>query len=78
MCGKCVALCPVGVDSCGIKRAQRATVNNNLKYDYSYLNSASHNPPTNTNEEKESIYSLFCRLYDTSDSFHYKIYGKNI
>lgn len=37
MCGKCVALCPVGIDSCGIKTAQRATVNNRLSYDYTYL-----------------------------------------
>ncbi len=38
MCGKCVALCPVGIESCNIRMAQRATVTNNLKYDYSYLN----------------------------------------
>ena len=44
MCGKCVALCPVGVDSCGIKRALRTTENNKLKYDYSYLSQARHNP----------------------------------
>lgn len=59
MCGKCVALCPVGVDSCGIKRAQRTTVYNNLKYDYSYLNSVSHNPLTHTNEEKKSPSILY-------------------
>lgn len=37
MCGKCVSVCPVGVDSCGIKIAQRATVTNSLPYNYSYL-----------------------------------------
>lgn len=37
MCGKCVALCPVGVESCDIKRAQRASVAEGLPYDYAYL-----------------------------------------
>ena len=37
MCGKCHALCPVGVDAPALRRAQRATVNNSLPYDYSYL-----------------------------------------
>ena len=37
MCDKCHALCPVGVDSPALRRAQRATVNNSLPYDYSYL-----------------------------------------
>lgn len=40
MCGKCVAVCPVGVDSCSMKTAQRATVTNSLKYDYSYINNS--------------------------------------
>lgn len=44
MCGKCVALCPVGVESCGIKQAQRATVTNSLSYNYSYLKSATFAP----------------------------------
>ncbi len=37
MCDKCHALCPVGVDAPALRRAQRATVNNPLPYDYSYL-----------------------------------------
>lgn len=37
MCDKCHALCPVGVDAPALRRAQRATVNNSLVYDYSYL-----------------------------------------
>ena len=37
MCDKCHALCPVGVDAPALRRAQRATVNNALPYDYSYL-----------------------------------------
>lgn len=37
MCNKCHALCPVGVDAPALRRAQRATVNNSLPYDYSYL-----------------------------------------
>ncbi len=40
MCDKCHALCPVGVDAPALRRAQRATVNNSLPYDYSYLASA--------------------------------------
>ena len=41
MCDKCHALCPVGVDAPALRRAQRATVNNSLPYDYSYLSAAS-------------------------------------
>jgi Fe-S oxidoreductase len=37
MCDKCHALCPVGVDAPALRRAQRATVNNSLPYDYSYF-----------------------------------------
>ncbi len=39
MCDKCHALCPVGVDAPSLRRSQRATVNNSLVYDYSYLKS---------------------------------------
>ena len=39
MCDECHALCPVGVDAPALRRAQRATVNNSLVYDYSYLKS---------------------------------------
>lgn len=42
MCDKCHALCPVGVDAPALRRAQRATVNNSLPYDYSYLMEGSH------------------------------------
>ena len=37
MCDKCHALCPVGVDAPALRRAQRATVNNSLEYDFAYL-----------------------------------------
>ena len=37
MCGKCAALCPVGVNSPDIRRVQRETINNSVGYDYSYL-----------------------------------------
>ena len=37
MCDKCHALCPVGVDAPALRRAQRATVNDSLAYNYSYL-----------------------------------------
>lgn len=42
LCGKCAALCPVGVDSPAIRIAQRKTLYNKLPYDYS---SASYNLP---------------------------------
>ncbi len=37
MCDKCHALCPVEVDAPALRRAQRATVNNSLPFDYAYL-----------------------------------------
>ena len=43
MCGKCYALCPVSIDSPAIRVAQRATFNNPLPYNYSYLKDAYHN-----------------------------------
>ena len=43
MCGKCYALCPVGVNSPAIRRAIRETRNNSIKGDYSYLDSYSGN-----------------------------------
>ncbi len=41
MCDKCHTLCPVGVDAPALRRAQRASVNNSLPYDYSCLSSSS-------------------------------------
>lgn len=38
MCGKCVAACPVSVDSCALKQSQRSTITNKLPYNYSFLN----------------------------------------
>lgn len=38
LCGKCYALCPVGVDSPAIRVAQRNTLYNNIKHDYSAVN----------------------------------------
>ncbi len=37
MCDKCHALCPVGVDAPALRRAQRATENNSLPFDYSCI-----------------------------------------
>ena len=34
MCGKCVSLCPVGIKSCDLKMAQRSTITNEHKYNY--------------------------------------------
>ena len=36
MCGKCVAACPVGVESCDLKRAFRATVPYKIEPNYNY------------------------------------------
>jgi Fe-S oxidoreductase len=37
MCGKCSSICPVSIDSCGIRQAQRETITNILPYDYGFL-----------------------------------------
>ena len=41
MCGKCVAVCPVGVDSCNIKRSLRGQRAVPAKVDYSYFSTYS-------------------------------------
>ncbi len=58
MCGKCYALCPVSIDSPAIRVAQRATFNNPLPYNYSYLNEAYHDSLINSapaNNTAESV-----------------------
>lgn len=37
MCGKCVTVCPVGVDSCSLKRQIRSKVNPDIHVDYTYF-----------------------------------------
>ena len=37
MCGKCATICPVGVNSPAIRQVQRESLNNKLKFNYSYL-----------------------------------------
>ena len=37
MCGKCVMICPVSIESCDIKFSQRAATPYNIKSDHSYL-----------------------------------------
>lgn len=64
MCDKCHALCPVGVDAPSLRRAQRATVNNSLVYDYSYL--AAQNPVGVIPEDKpEVMYFAGCMTHLT-------------
>jgi len=66
MCGKCVALCPVGVESCGIKRAQRATVYNDVKHDYTYLHQAHHTPDnTSSGDNGKVLYFAGCMTHLT-------------
>ena len=70
MCGKCVALCPVGVESCAIKRAQRSTVTDGLYYDYSYLKTLSPVPanPADVSEtmtDKPVLYYAGCMTHLT-------------
>ena len=55
MCDKCHALCPVGVDAPALRRAQRATVNNTLAYDYSYLASATASADSALGEATTSV-----------------------
>jgi Fe-S oxidoreductase len=38
MCGKCVKICPLSIESCDIKFSQRAAVPYNINSDHSYLN----------------------------------------
>ncbi len=54
MCGKCVALCPVSVDSCNLKRAQRRIKNNELPYNYNFLNNATHTNDIQTGRENST------------------------
>lgn len=64
MCDKCHALCPVGVDAPALRRAQRATVNNSLVYDYSYL--AAQNPVGVLPDDKpEVMYFAGCMTHLT-------------
>ena len=64
MCDKCHALCPVGVDAPSLRRAQRATVNNSLVYDYSYL--AAQNPLGVIPDDKpEVMYFAGCMTHLT-------------
>ena len=64
MCDKCHALCPVGVDAPALRRAQRATVNNSLVYDYSYL--AAQNPLGVIPDDKpEVMYFAGCMTHLT-------------
>ena len=64
MCDKCHALCPVGVDAPALRRAQRATVNNSLVYDYSYL--AAQNPVGVISDDKpEVMYFAGCMTHLT-------------
>ena len=64
MCDKCHALCPVGVDAPSLRRAQRATVNNSLVYDYSYL--AAQNPVGVIPDDKpEVMYFAGCMTHLT-------------
>ena len=64
MCDKCHALCPVGVDAPALRRAQRATVNDSLVYDYSYL--AAQNPVGVIPDDKpEVMYFAGCMTHLT-------------
>ena len=66
MCGKCVALCPVGVDSCSLKQAQRATVTNQLPYNYSFLGGGTgHSAPKGSTESNGVLYFAGCMTHLT-------------
>ncbi len=71
MCDKCHALCPVGVDAPALRRAQRATVNNSLAYDYSCLKSApvcpaaSSEPGSEAGSAPEVMYFAGCMSHLT-------------
>ena len=68
MCDKCHALCPVSVDAPALRRAQRATVNNALPYDYSYLTCASAGQPLEPGRVHSRFASLAAAEYGLSST----------
>ena len=63
MCGKCVALCPVGIESCALKRAQRGTRYNKIQHNYSYLGAAQH--PAHSADTGKILYFAGCMTHLT-------------
>ena len=57
MCGKCVAVCPVGVDSCNIKRSLRGLRAAPAPADYSYFTSYSLPEGVENSQEKVLYYA---------------------
>ena len=57
MCGKCVAVCPVGVDSCNIKRSLRGLRAAPAPADYSYFTSYSLPEGVESSQEKVLYYA---------------------
>ena len=46
MCGKCIEVCPLGIDSLNIKIAQRENISYRMKSDFGYLGSQQVNETT--------------------------------
>lgn len=63
MCGKCSTLCPVGVDSPAIRRAQRATITNGLPYSYTSYNQAV--TADNLSQKADIMYFAGCMTHLT-------------
>jgi len=65
MCGKCAALCPVGVNSPDIRRVQRETLNNSIEYDYSYLDNVSQDNELVPSGNRKVLYFAGCMSHLT-------------
>ena len=64
MCGKCYALCPVGVNSPAIRRAIRETHNNSIKSDYSFMDTYA-GSAENTDKKNKILYFAGCMSHLT-------------
>ena len=63
MCGKCYALCPVGVNSPDIRRAQRETLNHKLSFDFTPMDNF--RLKENSEEGAEVMYFAGCMSHLT-------------
>ena len=62
MCGKCIEVCPLGIESLNIKKAQRAKTYYKLKSDFNYLLQVE--MPENKSEDKV-VYFAGCMSHLT-------------
>ena len=66
MCGKCIEVCPLGIDSLNIKIAQRANISYRMKSDFGYLGSQQVNETTRLQDNETT--SSDSQVFRFSDS----------